>query len=168
MVQSSHTLFRRIRCIKSSLEKAEQSFMDNKDIRGELDLMLAEAELKNLRRKKDCPWNWNRQLLAGCAAILLILAGAGGWLCAKDHYRTKVYQVSPVPVAAAKVTEPVRQNVINTAAEKQSLSAEINAETVKHDIPVQKQETVADRVTISKADMYKLVQSARVELSNSN
>lgn len=29
--------------------------MDNKDIRGELDLMLAEAELKNLRRKKDPP-----------------------------------------------------------------------------------------------------------------
>ena len=26
--------------------------MDNKDIRGELDLMLAEAELKNLRRKR--------------------------------------------------------------------------------------------------------------------
>ena len=42
--------------------------MDNKDIRGELDLMLAEAELKNLRRKKDRPWSWNRQLLAGCIA----------------------------------------------------------------------------------------------------
>lgn len=46
MTQSSRTLFQRIRCIKSSLDKAEQSFMDNKDIRGELDLMLAEAELK--------------------------------------------------------------------------------------------------------------------------
>lgn len=55
MTQSSRTLFQRIRCIKSSLDKAEQSFMDNKDIRGELDLMLAEAELKNLRRKKDRP-----------------------------------------------------------------------------------------------------------------
>ena len=42
MTQSSRTLFQRIRCIKSSLDKAEQSFMDNKDIRGELDLMLAE------------------------------------------------------------------------------------------------------------------------------
>ena len=41
MTQSSRTLFQRIRCIKSSLDKAEQSFMDNKDIRGELDLMLA-------------------------------------------------------------------------------------------------------------------------------
>ena len=79
MTQSSRTLFQRIRCIKSSLDKAEQSFMDNKDIRGELDLMLAEAELKNLRRKKDRPWSWNRQVLAGCAAVLLIVAGFGGW-----------------------------------------------------------------------------------------
>ena len=55
MTQPSRTLFHRIRCIKSSLDKAEQSFMDNKDIRGELDLMLAEAELKNLRRKKGPP-----------------------------------------------------------------------------------------------------------------
>ena len=75
MTQSSRTLFQRIRCIKSSLDKAEQSFMDNKDIRGELDLMLAEAELKNLRRKKDRPWSWNRQVLAGCAAVLLVVAG---------------------------------------------------------------------------------------------
>ena len=79
MTQSSRTLFQRIRCIKSSLDKAEQSFMDNKDIRGELDLMLAEAELKNLRRKKDRPWSWNRQVLAGCAAVLLVVAGFGGW-----------------------------------------------------------------------------------------
>ena len=70
MTQSSRTLFQRIRCIKSSLDKAEQSFMDNKDIRGELDLMLAEAELKNLRRKKDRPWSWNRQVLAGWRLVL--------------------------------------------------------------------------------------------------
>ena len=95
MTQSSRTLFQRIRCIKSSLDKAEQSFMDNKDIRGELDLMLAEAELKNLRRKKDRPWSWNRQVLAGCAAVLLVVAGFGGWCFARNHYRAKAQAVLP-------------------------------------------------------------------------
>ena len=45
MAQPGNSLFRRIRNVKSSLDNAEQSFLDNKDIRGELDLMLAEAEL---------------------------------------------------------------------------------------------------------------------------
>ena len=103
MTQSSRTLFQRIRCIKSSLDKAEQSFMDNKDIRGELDLMLAEAELKNLRRKKDRPWSWNRQVLAGCAAVLLVVAGFGGWCFARNHYRAKAQAVLPPPVSAPVV-----------------------------------------------------------------
>ena len=77
--------------------------MDNKDIRGELDLMLAEAELKNLRRKKDRPWSWNRQVLAGCAAVLLIVAGFGGWCFARNHYRVKAQAALPPPVAAPVV-----------------------------------------------------------------
>ena len=44
MAQPGNSVFRRIRSVKSSLDNAEQSFLDNKDIRGELDLMLAEAE----------------------------------------------------------------------------------------------------------------------------
>ena len=42
----------RIRNVKSSLENAEQSFRENNGMRGELDLMLAEAEIKHLREKR--------------------------------------------------------------------------------------------------------------------
>ena len=66
--KSSLSLLRRIRSAKSSLENAEQSFKDNQSMRGELDLMLAEAELKTLRKKSSLPWNWNRQILALSAA----------------------------------------------------------------------------------------------------
>ena len=85
MSESGKSLFKRIRSAKSSLENAEQSFLDNKSMRGELDLMLAEAELKNLRRKSDVPWSWNRQLLALCGAVLLGIAGFGGWMFAKGE-----------------------------------------------------------------------------------
>ncbi len=81
--KSSLSLLRRIRSAKSSLENAEQSFKDNRSMRGELDLMLAEAELKTLRKKSSLPWNWNRQILALSAACLLVLAGFGGWCWAR-------------------------------------------------------------------------------------
>ena len=167
MAQSGRTLFQRIRCIKSSLESAEQSFLDNKDIRGELDLMLAEAELKNLRRKKDRPWSWNRQLLAGCMAVLLVMAGASGWYVAKDHYKNRsaavkqqtqqltVRQEKNLPQAQTVAPQPQTEKII---VEKQ----------LKQDTSVQAAKPAESRVNISKADMHKLVQSARVELSNSN
>lgn len=165
MTQTSRTLFQRIRCIKSSLDNAEQSFMDNKDIRGELDLMLAEAELKNLRRKKDRPWSWNRQVLAGCAALLLVLAGFGGWYCAKDHYRNKSRAVVSATVQTAAVNAPQKTAVADTSAAK--TVEQLSAPQMTQDIPIREKQTNADRVNISKADMHRLVQSARVELSSS-
>ncbi len=164
MAQSSRSLFQRIRCVKSSLDNAEQSFLDNKDIRGELDLMLAEAELKNLRRKKDVPWSWNRHLLAACAAVMLVLAGFGGWYCAKDHYLQRRAASAPaVPIVgarpAAQTTDSLRQqaSVITASAEQ----------NIQQDIPAAAAEADKQQVTISKTDMRRLVRSARVELSNS-
>lgn len=160
MERSSRSLFQRIRCVKSSLDNAERSFLDNKDIRGELDLMLAEAELKNLRRKKDVPWSWNRHLLAACAAVLLVLTGFGGWYCAKDHYLQRRAVAAPAETpTAASAAVPVRQVVPAKAAPVEKI--------VKQDIPAQAAAPEKQQVTISKADMHRLVQSARVELSNS-
>ena len=167
MAQSSRTLFQRIRCIRSSLESAEQSFLDNKDIRGELDLMLAEAELKNLRRKKDRPWSWNRQVLAGCMAAMVVMAGAGGWYVAKDHYKNR-------PVIAKQQTQQLTVVKEQPLPESKTAAPPIQQETViiekqiKQDTPVPAERPAESRVNISKADMHKLVQSARVELSNSN
>lgn len=159
MAKSNGSLYQRIRYIKSSLDNAEQSFLDNKSMRGELDLMLAEAEFKNLRRKKDVPWNWNRQLLACCAALMLLLAGFGGWFYAKDSY-------TPIPAAvSANEVKPLKADVPDLAHEE----AGDNRSTVSEQVVVKPaaQEKNAQEVYISKAGMRKLVQSARVELSSS-
>ena len=167
MAQSGRTLFQRIRCIKNSLESAEQSFLDNKDIRGELDLMLAEAELKNLRRKKDRPWSWNRQVLAGCMAVMLIMAGAGGWYVAKDHYKNRPVAAKP-QIEQLTVTEKKPLPEVQAAAPMVKTEVRAVEKQVKQDTPAQAEKHAESRVNISKADMHKLVQSARVELSNSN
>ena len=142
--------------------------MDNKDIRGELDLMLAEAELKNLRRKKDRPWSWNRQLLAGCVALLLVVAGAGGWYIAKDHYRSKAMAAQRAAARQTAVAQPQAASAAPKAAQAAEPQTIIVEKPVKQDVPVKAEKHAESRVTISKADMHKLVQSARVELSNSN
>ncbi len=164
MAQPGNSLFRRIRNVKSSLDNAEQSFLDNKDIRGELDLMLAEAELKNLRKKKDVPWSWNRQLLAGCIAVLLVLAGVGGWYFARDHYKQRSSTtIVPAAASAAAVDEAPPQPVTKPQEARSVVRTEQAKDSVTEAAPKQNQ----SQVSISKSDLRKLVQSARVELSNS-
>ena len=164
MAQPGNSLFRRIRNVKSSLDNAEQSFLDNKDIRGELDLMLAEAELKNLRKKKDVPWSWNRQLLAGCIAVLLVLAGVGGWYFARDHYKQRSSTtIVPAAASAAAVDEAPPQPVTKPQEARSVIRTEQAKDSVTEAAPKQNQ----SQVSISKSDLRKLVQSARVELSNS-
>lgn len=159
MAKSNGSLYQRIRYIKSSLDNAEQSFLDNKSMRGELDLMLAEAEFKNLRRKKDVPWNWNRQLLACCAALMLLLAGFGGWFYAKDSY-------TPIPAAvSANEVKPLKAEVPAHAHDEAGDNRSTESEQVV--VKPASQEKNAQEVYISKAGMRKLVQSARVELSSS-
>ena len=164
MAQPGNSLFRRIRNVKSSLDNAEQSFLDNKDIRGELDLMLAEAELKNLRKKKDVPWSWNRQLLAGCIAVLLVLAGVGGWYFARDHYKQRSSTtIVPAAASAAAVDEAPPHPVTKPQEARSVVRTEQAKDSVTEAAPKQNQ----SQVSISKSDLRKLVQSARVELSNS-
>ncbi len=164
MAVQSRSLLQRISCIKNSLENAERSFMDNKDMRGELDLMLAEAEMKNLRRRKDVPWNWNRHLLAVCAAVMLVCAGFGGWLFARDHYKS-----APAP-AAVKVRQQAGKSVpaaAGTLAGESRRAEGSQPEISDNDKTPSSGGTPESRVNITKADMHRLVQSARVELSNS-
>ena len=166
MAQPSNSLFRRIRSVKSSLDNAEQSFLDNKDIRGELDLMLAEAELKNLRQKKDVPWSWNRQVLAASAAMLLILAGVGGWYFARDHYKQRAKAPVP-PVAKSTAVQAEPQVVAPSIKQQPTTNTRTSSEAVLSQAKDREKEKQQSQLSISKVDLHKLVQSARVELSNS-
>ena len=159
MAQPKPSVSSRIRHVKSSLDSAERSFRDNKDIRGELDLMLAEAELENLRRKKNVPWNWNRQFLAGFFAVMLVAAGACGWYFAKDsgpgETDAGMYpQVTGTgrQQAALKAKEPAQ------AADSAQTSDSLVAEAA---------EEPENKVKLTRSDMRRLVQSARIELNSS-
>lgn len=145
------SLFQRIRSAKQSLENAEKSFQDDRGMRGELDLMLAEAELKNLRNKQSVPWSWNRHFLAMSVAMLLFVAGLGGWLFAKED----VHRAEALP--RPEVMAP-HQNVKSAATDV------VAAETDGQDIGIKEKE--ASKLQLSDNDMRRLVRSARSELSS--
>ena len=163
MAQNGCSVFQRIRSVKSSLENAEQSFLDNNGMRGELDLMLAEAELKNLRHKKDFPWSWNRQVLAMCVAALLALAGLGGWYYAHDSIAVAGKKQSTEAVTIAK---PVLGKVVTSSENKKTIILPFGDQTINN-VPAARQADYSQQVKITEVDMRRLVQSARVELSNS-
>ena len=79
-VSERNAVYHRIRNAKASLDNAEKSFQSNADVRGELDLMLAEAELQSLRRKRPAWMVWTRRSFAVLSALVIIAAGGVGCL----------------------------------------------------------------------------------------
>lgn len=163
MDKEKRSLFQRIRNAKQSLENAEKSFQDNRGMRGELDLMLAEAELKNLRNKQPTPWRWNRNLFAFSIAVLLVIAGFGGWYFA----RGAVISAEVVPVQPASQQENLKHADLQNASVKEN-KVDINYEKSKDAINkiTSKTEDDSPQVHLSEKDMRNLVRSAKSELSN--
>lgn len=159
MDREKRSLYQRIRNAKQSLENAEKSFLDDKGMRGELDLMLAEAELKNLRKKQIFPWNWNRHSFAFCLAVLLLVSGVCGWFFAKEDLR----KVEAMPQRKVSNIGIERQSTVSTQNNNNSNFNKIenHRETI---IPTENE--VKPKVQLSKNDMQQLVRSARKELSS--
>ena len=109
------SLCERIRNARANLANAEQSFQAKQDVRGELDLMLAELEMQNLRKRRSKRMLWTRQLLAAVCATLVLVGGYGGWLW-----------------ASAKNTEvPAMAASRNTSAGVQDITAKVSHSPVK-------------------------------------
>lgn len=75
MKHSQNDTVHRVRAVRSWLEKAEASFDEEADIKGELNLMLAEAEMKNLRRHHPR----SKGLMRAAACVAAFCLAAGGW-----------------------------------------------------------------------------------------
>lgn len=158
MDQEKRSLYQRIRNAKQSLENAEKSFLDDKGLRGELDLMLAEAELKNLRNKQPWNWSWNRHSLALSVAVLLVISGLGGWFFAKENLK-KVEAVPPV----------IETNTIKETKVSSTTTSETSqVSEVKHNknMAVSVQEESQPKVQLSEKEMRRLVRSAKSELNS--
>ena len=174
----SRSVCSRIRNAKASLDNAERSFRSNQEVRGELDLMLAEAELDNLRQKRP-GISWTRHTLAACFAVLALASGCLGWWWASAYGGNTTnaagLQGAPVteeikePAGVDKQMPAVRPDGAASAAVSEK-KAEVKK---KPDAPAQvaapKLQQPVNRdggVRLSAGQMRQLIRSGKQELEN--
>lgn len=177
------TVCSRIRNARASLDNAERSFSSDQTVRGELDLMLAEAELQNLRKRRDSRFSWTRQTLAAGSAFLLLTAAGLGWWWASVYPggSRSPEQVSSVAAgtrsdmtqAAAKEPVPAVSAGEPLAAESQAVSESLSVPPEKISpseggVPGTSVKTTEHpaALRLSSGQLRQLVRSGRQELNN--
>lgn len=162
----------KIRAVKHWLTQAEQHFDVDAPVRGQMDLLIAEAELRSTRNvvESNSNWrkgNWRLQLIAFGVAAILGSAGIGSLWWKSESSRdfaapvqpislpTVTLTVPPAPVSAAgekKLAVPVRSNETTVAA---------SVDTMNPRQEVKKTETMtAPQTALSPEEMNRLVQAA--------
>ena len=174
----SRSVCSRIRNAKASLENAERSFRSNQEVRGELDLMLAEAELDNLRQKRP-GISWTRHTLAACFAVLVLASGCLGWWWASAYGGNTTnaagLQGTPVtaeikePAGAEKQMPAARQNSTAAAAVSEKKAAVREKQDVTAPVAAPKLQQTGNRdggIRLSAGQMRQLIRSGKQELEN--
>lgn len=100
LADSKNHISRHLQSAKAWLDRAEDSFDKDSDVRGELNLLLAQAELQRVREvNRSGRWRWKypvlRQSLAVALACLVAVGGFYWW--DRQHV-----QVVPIPLAASE------------------------------------------------------------------
>lgn len=117
MEEKRNVLCDRIRSAKSWLNRAEDSFGKENDVQGELNLLLAQAELKHLQEKDGSRLQKNKHLIALFTAAFIAVSFWGLW----KGYFSQTAKEQPVmqiteqsPNTKSVVVVPV--NNVNKAA----------------------------------------------------
>jgi len=178
MVRQGKGICDQIKTLQSNLKNAEESFKAHNGARGELDLMLAEAQMQFLREKRGSKSFWARQTLAIFIAAILVFVGVGSWFWAKstmkENEQLAVTKMPPIinVVQQAEIPVPKSEVVPNVNATAKSNSA---AEyKIKETGPVQEKQKVSTTQAVKSTplaetqEMRDLVRVARKKLSESN
>ena len=168
----------RIRNARASLDNAERSFRTNQEVRGELDLMLAEAELDNLRQKRP-GISWTRHTLAACFAVLVLASGCLGWWWASAYggNTTNAAGLQGPTIADKKDSMTGADKKLSVSQQKNASSTAVPDQKPvikeKPDVPAQAAVPTPQQagnrdagVRLSAGQMRQLIRSGRQELGN--
>ena len=128
-MQSKTQLCRRLAAARQWLHQAEESFGKKQEMQGELNLLLAQAELQHVREGRKLPFwlqpRWGWQGMAMAFALLLAISAGVGVFWAKQNaavstLATNRNQVLSVTSNAAKDSAAEKQVVFNAAQQKRT------------------------------------------------
>ena len=171
MSGSKHHIARNLESAKVWIDQAEQSFQKDSDVRGELNLLLAQAELQRVREVNSSRrWRWKFPLLRhGLALVLAMVAVAGGWYWWEGQTvqpqkvpvadQAAMPTPQPLPAVPSKEISPVPVQVVATdrMEQKETTTKSIAAE------PSQSEANVPNRdseVRLAPDEMQKLIRAA--------
>ena len=127
MKQTDRDKAERVRSAKVWLDKAEESFRSSSDVQGELSLLLAEAEMKNLRKNHGAGKNLMRYGAVVTAIAIALLWLALGQAARHGEIRD-TYTAPPSEVGTEWVkAEPLRYE----APPRQEAAVQVPAQTVE-------------------------------------
>lgn len=111
MADLKNNISKSIRSARQWLAHAEDSFGNDRDVRGELDLILAQAELQRVREANRSgrwrsPYSLFSQGLALGLALFISVAGLGG-----AYWWVHAQKAVPVPLAVHNVTSTDKTSV---------------------------------------------------------
>ena len=154
----------KIRAAKHWLTRAEKHFDLNSPVRGQMDLLLAEAELRSTRETVDSrpSWfklNWGIQFVALSLAAILVVAGISSawWVDAKGT-AIPVPQMSAPPLPMASV--PVQHSSTPTVRSAETPVATVVETTIVTQEVKKTEKSTAPDTALSPEEMKRLIQTA--------
>ena len=173
----SRSVCSRIRNARASLDNAERSFRSNQEVRGELDLMLAEAELDNLRQKRS-GISWTRHTLAACFVVLVLASGCLGWWWASAYggNTTNAAGLQGAPAVSHKkdlgtdtdeqMPASPQNGTLSSAAPAPKAVIKEKPEASVQAVVKPSEQTGSGGVRLSAGEMRQLIRSGKQELEN--
>lgn len=159
-----------LRAAQGWLKKAERSFDEKKTIRGELNLMLAEAELRKVQERRTSQNRIRCALYrhgsAFVCAVLLVGVGMAFYTATAQDAVVETVESSPPAIIAEPIptevtmpsAEEEKAGVPPMAKETQELASVPIGET--HSIVYNEIQEPNSRISISQEEMHGLMQAA--------
>ena len=170
MTQSSGKGRGKIRATQRWLNRAEEHFNRNASTRGEMELLLAEAELRSthetIRHNSHNRWkaSWLYQGIAfGLAAFIVVLGiGAVWWWQPERNQPISVRAISaPVPELPVSTHTVQTQNISTVSGYQQETPPTATVDSTNSGQEVKRTDKSADREpSMSQEEMKRLIQTA--------